>query len=606
MYTLDRQLMTDAIRTAVATAAILIVTLTQSVPSLARPGPVATTSEKLHKLESLRFDEVCGVGELGQTLCLSATLEKVWLPQTVTTFIRPGHATSISISDGAKCGVDTEGVKCFGTSQKDFDLKALIESSSADTVQTSAQNACGLSNRRTTLHCLTGEWTIDKKPEFTINTAQPISAIGVANSLICWAEKNTISCKADRWGWAPAPMTFSQVQEILVGEEWLCARNHKAVQCWFQNQNPVTLVDDFLTASHWTTDGVEFCALSKDQRLICADFKSGHVAPPKNHLIPVQYAQPNSGVIDLWLGPYRELCVLKKKDEAVECWNMIWGQPDPIPFSDSVLELHGSISVPCALLKNGSVECRSRSSHNSRSLPQAGRIHVEFGGYNRCYWNERGIDCPGRMDRVDFLNIKAASSSPDGESLCVFGADVATSRDTIACYGWNTEVRNTPTDLANVIQLSVEADNACAISDDGSSNRTLTCWGNGYRGEPFPAQLFSPSKVLVSSRHACALDKFGLLCWGDLATLGLTIPPGLEQPGKVVDFALGSNRTCAILDTGEVQCWGKLYSEDQNPPPMTSATSIVGSGASLFCALNQPTAGQSELHCWGGNTPFPQ
>lgn len=564
-----------------------------------------TASERIIQLESLRFDEVCGIDELGQTICLNANLEKVWLPQTVTSFIRPGLPTSISIADGAKCGIDTEGTKCFGSAQNNFDLKNLVENSLPATVQTSAQNACGLSNQRKTLRCLTSEWTASTTSEFSLTVAQPISAIGVGNSLICWAEKNLISCRADRWAWIPSPVTFPQAIEILIGDDWLCARNRKTAECWFRNQSPISLADDFFTASHWTTDSKEFCALSSDKRLICVDFKTGFPAPPKSHLIPAHYAQPKSGITDLWLGPYRELCVLKSNDSSVECWNMIWGQPDPVPFSDGVLELHGSIAVPCALLKNGSVECRSRSSHNARSLPQAGRIRVEFGGYNRCYWNDRGIDCPGRMDRVDFLSIRVAASSPDGESLCVFGSDVATSRDAMSCYGWNAAIRTPPNDLAYVTQLSVEADNACAISDDGTSNRTLTCWGNGYRGEPMPAQLFSPTKVLVSSRHACVLDKFGLLCWGDLGTLGLTIPAGLEQPGKVVDFALGSNRTCAILDSGEVQCWGKLYSEDENPPQMTSATSIVGSGASLFCAVNQPTAGTSELHCWGGNTPFP-
>ncbi len=562
-------------------------------------------AENLQTLESLRFDEVCGLGELGHTLCLNTKLESEWLPQTVTSFIRPGLSSAIHITENTKCGIDTEGVKCFGSMQKDFDLKGLIEESLPSTVQTSQQSACGLSKKRTRLHCLT-MWPSATKTGFTVTTAQAVLAVGVANSMICWAEKKTITCRRDGLGWNPSPINFLAAREILVGTDWLCARNQKSAQCWFPKNQPVVLAAEFLTATKWRANRVDLCALSKDHRIVCVDFQTGQVAPPKDFRIPPEYTQPNGNANDLWMNDNDELCALKKKEKTVECWYKYWGTPAPVPYSFGVLELHGSIDVPCALLDNGSVECRGRSTHNSRSVKQGDRLRVEFGGYNRCYWNNRGIDCPGRMDRVDFLSVKAASSSSDGESLCVFGTELATSRDAMTCYGWNSDIRNTPADLVNVSQISVEYDNACALSDDGLGGRRMTCWGSGYRGDPVPSRLSSPTKVLVGSRHGCAIDRFGLICWGDLDALDLRIPEGLDAPGKVIDFALSSNRTCAVLESGEVQCWGRLYSDDQDPPPISSATAIVGSGASLFCALSQTTGASSQLHCWGGHTAFPQ
>jgi hypothetical protein len=114
-----------------------------------------------------------------------------------------------------------------------------------------------------------------------------------------------------------------------------------------------------------------------------------------------------------------------------------------------------------------------------------------------------------------------------------------------------------------------------------------------------PNTVSQQKKVEMSSRHACAIDQFGFVCWGELTALDLQIPKGLDQPGRVIDFALGASRTCVILDTGYVECWGRDYELSGLPPATVGATSILGRSG-LFCALD--TTG---VHCWGGDTSLP-
>jgi alpha-tubulin suppressor-like RCC1 family protein len=78
--------------------------------------------------------------------------------------------------------------------------------------------------------------------------------------------------------------------------------------------------------------------------------------------------------------------------------------------------------------------------------------------------------------------------------------------------------------------------------------------------------------LALGEYHSCALlDSGDVRCWGDSATsvrpasarssdLGDNEKPSIAQPinvgGKVVQLAAGRNHTCALLDTKKVRCWG--------------------------------------------------
>ena len=68
--------------------------------------------------------------------------------------------------------------------------------------------------------------------------------------------------------------------------------------------------------------------------------------------------------------------------------------------------------------------------------------------------------------------------------------------------------------------------------------------------------------------HICAiLDDSGLQCWGDntFGQLGdgttadrqVLTSVSLDSARTAVSISSGQDHTCAVLDNGEIQCWGR-------------------------------------------------
>lgn len=149
-------------------------------------------------------------------------------------------------------------------------------------------------------------------------------------------------------------------------------------------------------------------------------------------------------------------------------------------------------------------------------------------------------------------------------------------------------IRVTGLDLGGSVTSSLAAGNTqtCAIGESGQ----VRCWGANYRGQlgtgntahigdnELPSQgadaMAGAHKVVAGAEHTCALDDAGdVYCWGAnyYGQTGQynpysyyyyyydnyqTTPRRVQLPGKAVDLAAGGYHTCALLDTGDVQCWG--------------------------------------------------
>jgi cysteine-rich repeat protein len=183
---------------------------------------------------------------------------------------------------------------------------------------------------------------------------------------------------------------------------------------------------------------------------------------------------------------------------------------------------------------------------------------------------------------------------------------------TVWCWGSNshgqvgdgtTTNRWAPTEatgLTGVVQISAGKNASCAVTD----TEQLWCWGQAYGqrpielgadqswisgsvghgmvaaltrdGIPFdvgsgrdPAQiegLGTQQQLVREFRHTCALDNAGeVRCWGHngygevgTGSVGGTVaaPTLVTLPEPVVQLTLGSSHTCALLNSGEVWCWG--------------------------------------------------
>ncbi len=117
----------------------------------------------------------------------------------------------------------------------------------------------------------------------------------------------------------------------------------------------------------------------------------------------------------------------------------------------------------------------------------------------------------------------------------------------------------------------------CGVTSAGE----FWCWGSSPGGEPALAEIKSTAaklplekvrQVALGSNHACALVEDGQVhCWGIANLVGLgadsvgdsedgaywispQLVPGLSG---VLEVKASSGHTCARLDTGAVKCWGR-------------------------------------------------
>jgi alpha-tubulin suppressor-like RCC1 family protein len=204
-----------------------------------------------------------------------------------------------------------------------------------------------------------------------------------------------------------------------------------------------------------------------------------------------------------------------------------------------------------------------------------------------------------------------------------------------------TSDKTTPTLTASLgtgrtaVTVSTGGYHTCAILDNGD----VSCWGEGSDGQlgnggtsdqttPTLTSSLGTGRTAVALssgyRHTCAiLDDGNVSCWGDglygrLGNGGTsdkttpTVTSSLGTGRTAVALASGLYHTCAILDNGDVSCWGLgAYGQlgnggtsDKTTPTLTSSLGTgrkavaLSSGGAHTCALLD----NGDVSCWGDGT----
>ncbi|WP_404367391.1 RCC1 domain-containing protein [Corallococcus coralloides] len=189
---------------------------------------------------------------------------------------------------------------------------------------------------------------------------------------------------------------------------------------------------------------------------------------------------------------------------------------------------------------------------------------------------------------------------------------------------------------ARALRVTAGDRHTCALLTSGH----VRCWGDNTHGqlglghtdtlgddEPPPTTdvpVGAPVQDLVAGGdHTCALLFSGRpRCWGanaygqlgynrddDVGDTELPSSAGdVDVGGTAVQLALGTQHTCALLDTGALRCWGaNAYGQvgNGNPDYATPLTAValraglravqVAAGAQHTCALLE----SGQLQCWG-------
>ena len=148
--------------------------------------------------------------------------------------------------------------------------------------------------------------------------------------------------------------------------------------------------------------------------------------------------------------------------------------------------------------------------------------------------------------------------------------------------------------------LSIGADHLCSTLSTG--DRRVHCDGSNSHGQntdPQPLDLedpktghwlSSPNVISSGNRHNCALDLFGVYCWGDNSQ-GQTNVPVLQDPKWV---ASGGDVSCAIDANNQLICWGDASFGQLAIPDDVNLVERIAVGAKYVCATSS-----GQVKCWG-------
>lgn len=329
-------------------------------------------------------------------------------------------------------------------------------------------------------------------------------------------------------------------------------------------------------------------------------------------------------------------------DGDVACWG--YGRSGQLGYGERngtvppdqaavIVELGGQRAIAvtaghaytCAAMANGESRCWGEASEHSEHLgngatedvllpmsvppvPTGGRAQaivagqyrtcaLLVGGRSRC-WGSGGSGISTLEARLHVVQLAAGRAhtcalSSDGRVRCwgANGSGQLGLNHTVRIGDDEMPASSPPVQLGGVAKaISAGADHTCAVMGNGD----VRCWGNagggrlGYGNQysigdnehPEAAGAVKLARRAVSvaagGEHTCAvLDTGQVRCWGrgtegqlgygDTASFG-HVPSWLPQSAGPVELAgrhrakvvtTGAQHTCAVLSNGRAQCWGR-------------------------------------------------
>ena len=448
---------------------------------------------------------------------------------------------------------------------------------------------------------------------------------------------------------------------IAVGWRHACALlNDSNIACWGLNEGGIlgngndtssstpVLVQTLptsATAVGISSNNAHTCILLSDGDSACWGFGAygalGLGIDAMSSSSPVRVNHSGLSTVSTDTGSWHTCAITE--NGSVACWGINFegqigsdseiGSPDPV-FIEGYNSSHKAVSIrsgtyhSCAIDTNGDVRCWGQgtegqlgdgSSSNSLipvnvSLPNGVKaIDVALGNEHTCALLTNGsVSCWG-----------TGTWGQLGAGLSLSSSSTPVLTDQLGQTG------------RTAIALTSGSSHTCAILDD----RSLVCWGyNGYGAlgigsytnmysPTYVQSLTSGSSVNVTSveagvSHTCAILSSGASCWGigSSGELGNGYTTNLAYPTTVNSFGTGVNaveivagwsHSCALLNTGNISCWGNgLYgvlgdntsNSSLSPKPSfaipTNDSIIELSSRNVHtCALTD----NNSTWCWGNN-----
>jgi len=282
------------------------------------------------------------------------------------------------------------------------------------------------------------------------------------------------------------------------------------------------------------------------------------------------------------------------------------GTPD---FTDPVIS--AAFYHVCAVRRSGNVQCWG--------WEQEGELG--YGGVRSGSTTPVSVEGIATATDVATGRRHTCSVLKSGETFCWGSGDdgrLGPDRETSATP---VEVREVP---GSAVEVVAGRFHSCALLEDGR----VLCWGGfgahlgkipeGTDAAPIEvAELAAPSALAAGDFHNCAVVRGGEVeCWGDNRWNQLgnadedssssPVPVEVEGITSATEVAAGRTFSCALLERGNVQCWGGgEFGELGHGSTTGSATPVevqgvrsaaeVSGGRYHVCAVLESGA----IRCWG-------
>jgi alpha-tubulin suppressor-like RCC1 family protein len=393
--------------------------------------------------------------------------------------------------------------------------------------------------------------------------------------------------------------------------------------------------------------GAHACALLETGVLTCwgentiGQLGTGDTVTRSSPSSPLVFADPFSPA-RLVLGD-RHTCAIST-DKRIKCWGSNQeGQLGPSassgldePEGDTVLQglpveaLAAGSDHTCAVLTGGALKCWGRN------------LEGQLGVGDRTNRGDQPAQMGSALPAVDLGGIAVTGVAAGASHTCALLASGA-----VKCWGDNSfgqlgtgdatalqTPRSAPIALgASASAVAAGAAFTCALLEKGA----VACWGDNANGQlgtgdmvsrlapaGAVAGLVSPALAIAAGdAHACVLLDHGqIACWGangsgQLGTGDLTdrSRPTLVNLGKAGAKAISAagRETCAMLQTGEVKCWGENGSGQLGDGDIANllvsptspidlglgrTASTLSVGGAFACAVLDT----GDAKCWGDNS----
>jgi alpha-tubulin suppressor-like RCC1 family protein len=438
----------------------------------------------------------------------------------------------------------------------------------------------------------------------------------------------------------------SGIKAIAAGDYHVCVLTDSgAVKCWGDNgrgqlgdgtnNQSNAPVDVFglssgataISAGTWYT-----CALTGSGAVKCWGYNgNGQLGDGTftNSNTPVDVSGLSSGVKAITTGFFHTCAVTR--DGAVKCWgNNGRGQlgdgtnkqsntpVDVAGLSSGVTDISAGDYHTCALTKSGAVKCW---------------------GFNGSGQLGDGTNNPPQSNTP--VNVSGLSSGVIAIAAGEYHTCAVTQSGAAVCWGNNLNGQlgdgtntytKTPVRVfglsSGVTDIAAGKEHTCALTQSG----TIKCWGNNgygqlgdgkgcYRNVPVDVSglSYGVTAIAAGSDRSCAITDSGTVkSWGSNNYVHLKYGPGGNRstPGDVPGFdsgvtaiASGKEHTCALTDSGAVKCWGNNASgqlgdgttTDRYAPvdvsSLGSGNKAIAAGEYHTCVLTRSGA----VKCWGRN-----